>query len=349
MSEEKIRVGISVGDVNGIGMEIIIKSLADNLINEICTPIVYGSSKVASYHRKAINMNDFNFNIVKSAEEAHHRKNNLISISDEEIKIDLGQPTNNAGSFAFQSLEAATQDLIDKKIDVLVTAPIDKKTIQSKDFEFPGHTEYLASKSGDKDEAVMLMIHDNIKVAVVTGHIPLKDVAKKINSDVVFKKIAAINRCLIQDFAIEKPKIAVLGLNPHAGDGGLLGTEEKDELERAIREAKNSGMVVFGPYPADGFFSYDEYTKFDVILAMYHDQGLIPFKLLAEGRGVNYTGNLSFIRTSPAHGTAYNIAGKGEADETSFRNAIYAACDAFKNRKNHLEAIANPLPVSKKE
>ena len=339
------KLGISIGDYNGVGMEVIIKSLLDVSIYKNFTPIVYGSSKVASYHRKALNVNDFSFNIIKQAEQANPKLPNMINVWEEETKIDFGQADKTAGSYALKSLEAAVKDLKAGKIDVLVTAPINKNTIHSEQFKFTGHTEYL-SRFFEVKEHLMLLFNDRIKVALVTEHLPLKEVSGSLSKEKILGKIKTLNDSLKKDFAINKPKIAVLGLNPHAGDNGLIGQEERDIILPAVNMAKEQNMLAMGPYAADGFFGTNEFLKFDAVLAMYHDQGLIPFKYMAFEDGVNYTAGLPIIRTSPDHGTAYDIAGKGIASESSMRNAMYAAVDIFHRRKQFTELHSNPLKIS---
>ena len=342
MIQDKIVVGISQGDINGISYEVIIKALMDNRIFDFCIPVVYGSAKVAAYHRKALNIANFSFNNVKSAEEANLKRANIINCLDDNVRVELGKSTDIAGESSLISLEDAVKDLKEGKIDVLVTAPINKDNVQSEKFNFPGHTEYLTKESESK-ESLMLMVSENLKVGVVTTHIPLNKVAESITEELILNKLRIMNKTLIQDFRIRKPKIAVLGLNPHAGDNGLLGTEEVDIVIPAINKAKEEGILALGPYPADGFFGSDNFKKFDAVLAMYHDQGLTPFKALAFNSGVNYTAGLDFIRTSPGHGTAYEIAGLGKASEISFRNAIYLACDIFRNRTEYKEISDDPL------
>ncbi|HPS63736.1 MAG TPA: 4-hydroxythreonine-4-phosphate dehydrogenase PdxA, partial [Bacteroidales bacterium] len=310
--EKRVRIGITHGDVNGISYEIIIKTLQDQRLMELYTIVVYGSSKVASYHRKVLNINDFNFNLVKKADQAHPRRPNIVNIHDEEIKIDLGKSTAIAGELSFLSLEAATDDLMKNNIDVVVTAPINKKNIQMPGFAFPGHTEYFASKF-NTENYLMLMINNVLRIGVVTGHIPLGKVRETLTGEMILKKIQVMNHSLMRDFGIVKPRIAVLSLNPHAGDDGLLGTEEKTIIQPAIDKAYGQDILAFGPYPADGFFGSSNFKNFDGILAMYHDQGMLPFKLLSFDEGVNFTAGLPVIRTSPAHGTAYDLAGKNEA------------------------------------
>ena len=344
---EKVRVGITHGDFNGIGYEVIIKTLINPGIVELCTPIVYGSSKIASYHRKAIeNIGDFNFNLVKNAQAANPKRPNIVNIYEQEVKIDVGTSTPIAGKLSVLALEAACEDLKNNQIDVLVTAPINKENIQSDTFKFPGHTEYLAQKF-NSTEQLMLMVSNNLRIGVITGHIPLREVANQLTSELILKKIKILNESLKKDFAIRKPRIAVLGINPHAGDGGVLGNEEAEIITPAIRQAfDKENIMAFGPFPADGLFGTDNYTKFDGILAIYHDQGMIPFKTLAFDSGVNFTAGLPIVRTSPAHGTAYDIVGKNIASEDSFREAVYLAIDIFKNRKMHAELNKNPLKTT---
>ncbi|MFZ6053406.1 4-hydroxythreonine-4-phosphate dehydrogenase PdxA [Halocola ammonii] len=345
--KSKIRVGITVGEINGIGLEVIMKTFQDNRMMEDIVPIVYGNSEVAKVHRKALGIEDFSFHGVKEADEARSKKANMINVWEEEVKVDLGKPSKETGIFSFKSLDAAVTDLAANKIDVLITAPIDKDNIQSKDFEFPGHTEFLA-KMSNVEESLMFLVAEDLRVGVATGHIPLKDVASVLDKDGIVKKLRLMNESLIKDFGVPSPKIAVLGLNPHAGDNGLLGTEEKEIITPAIREVKEEGIYAFGPYGADGFFGTASYKKFDGVLAMYHDQGLIPFKTIAFEDGVNFTAGLPIVRTSPDHGTAYEIAGKNLASEGSMRQAIFVACDIYRNRQTYKEISANPLEPQEK-
>jgi 4-hydroxythreonine-4-phosphate dehydrogenase len=345
---EHIKVGITQGDINGIGYEIIIKTLANPRILEICTPIVYGSSKVASYHRKTLDVPEFNLNLVRGAENAVNKRANIINVFDKEVKIDMGTSTEIAGQLSLLALDAAVNDLKHNRIDVLVTAPINKKNIQSPGFKFPGHTEYLATKFEAKDH-MMLMVSENLRIGVVTGHVSVKDVPALITEDLILRKLRILNESMNKDFSIRRPRIAVLGLNPHAGDNGVLGMEEQNIIIPALNKAKEEGIFAFGPFAADGFFGSSSFTHFDAVLAMYHDQGLVPFKTIASGSGVNYTAGLSIIRTSPAHGTAYELAGKNESSADSFREALYLAVDIFRNRKMHNKLTANPLKFSVKE
>ena len=345
--EHRIRVGITHGDMNGISYEIIMKTLQDPRLIETHTIIVYGSSKVASYYRKTLNINESNFNLIKKAEMAHPRRPNIINIVEDEVKIDLGKSTTIAGELAHLALEMATEDLLKNNLDLLVTAPINKKNIQSHGFTFPGHTEYLAQKFKTEDY-LMLMVSEGIRIGVITGHIPLNKVSGEISEDLIIRKIKLMNQSLMRDFGIIKPRIAVLSLNPHAGDEDLIGTEETTIIKPAIEKAYNQNILVFGPFPADGFFGSSKMQHFDGILAMYHDQGMIPFKLVSFENGVNFTAGLPFVRTSPAHGTAYDIAGKDEANPEAFRNAVYLACEIFNNRIAFDELKANslfPAPV----
>lgn len=344
MDSLRVKVGITHGDLNGIGYEIIIKALHDQRMLDMITPVVYGVSKVASYHRKVLEMNDFNFNLVKNAEAANPKRPNIVNCFEEEVKIDMGKSTTTAGNLAYLALEKATQDLHDKQVDVLVTAPINKKNIQSDKFHFPGHTEYLADKFNSED-FLMLMVSNNVRIGVVTGHIPLMEVSSHLSKELILQKLKILDRSLQRDFSIPKPKIALLGLNPHAGDDGLLGKEEDEIIIPAVEEAFNEGIHAYGPYAADGFFGCSAFTKFDGILAMYHDQGMIPFKALSFESGVNFTAGLPIVRTSPAHGTAYEIAGKNEASPESMRSAIYLASDIYRNRLRFDELNKNPLPV----
>lgn len=346
MENIKARIGISVGDINGIGIEVIIKTLMDPRIYEFCTPIVYGSVKTTSYHKKLLGIQEFNFQVIRNAGEANLRKPNLINCWEEEVKIELGNDTALGGKYALKSLEAAMEDLLGGKLDALVTAPINKSNIQSEGFAFPGHTEYLQKKAGSPD-SLMFMLSEDLKIGVVTGHIPISQVAAAITKEGILSKLRLINRSLKNDFWIEKPRIAVLGLNPHAGDHGLLGSEEEQIIKPAIARAFEEGIMAFGPFPADGFFGQAAYMKFDAVLAMYHDQGLIPFKHLSFGKGVNFTAGLPFIRTSPDHGVAYDIAGKSQANESSFREAIYAAGDLFRRRAEQKELQSHPLKITK--
>ena len=346
IEQTPIRVGISIGDINGIGPEVVIKALRNPDMLVRCTPIIYASSKLITAHKKAIEDNLFVFQGVNDASEAQDKKVNIVPCWTETADIEMGKATKEGGKHAFLSLEKATQDLAAGKIDVLVTAPISKETIQKAGFEFPGHTEYLAHLSG-VDEALMMMVTENLRVALVTTHIALKEVAKEVTESLILSKIKQLNNSLLKDFGIVRPRIAVLGLNPHAGERGAMGTEESEEITPAIQKAMEEGILTFGPYPADGFFGSRQHLKFDAVLAMYHDQGLTAFKSLAFDDGVNYTAGLPVVRTSPDHGTAFDIAGKGIANEQSMRSAIYLAMDIYKTRKFIKEINANPLKPQK--
>lgn len=342
MKHNKVVIGISHGDINSISYEVIIKSLMDPRIYDFCAPVVYGSPKVAAYHRKALDIDNFSFNNIKSTDELNTKRANIISCVDEEIRVELGKSTKAAGLASYQALEMASQDLADKKIDVLVTGPIDKNNIQSEKFTFSGHTEFLEDRF-ESSGALMFMVNDFYKVGVVTGHVPISKVPEYITKEAVLNKIRIMDNSLRIDFGCRKPRIAVLGLNPHAGDSGLIGDDEKREIIPAIEAAREENVLAFGPFSADGFFGSGSYSKYDGILAMYHDQGLIAFKSMSSGGGVNFTAGLSVIRTSPAHGTAFEIAGSGQASPDSFRKAIYVACDIFKARNNYDELSSNPL------
>jgi 4-hydroxythreonine-4-phosphate dehydrogenase len=342
LQQDPIKIGITHGDFNGISYEIILKTMNDKRLLEIITPIIYGSSKVASYYRKAFDLADVNFNLIKKADYANIKKPNIINIYGDEVKVEIGKISKKAGELAFLALEKAIEDLNWKKVDALVTAPISKSNIQSDKFRFTGHSDYLASKF-NVDDHLMLMVSGDLRIGIVTGHIPVKQVSEKISTDFIFSKIKVLGKSLRMDFNIMKPKVAVLGLNPHAGDNGLIGSEEAECIMPAIQKAFEMGILAFGPYPADGFFGSSNYSKFDGILAMYHDQGMLPFKALGFEQGVNFTAGLPVVRTSPAHGTAFDIAGKNIASPDSFRQALYLAVDIYRNRKQYEELTKNPL------
>lgn len=343
MEDKMIRVGITHGDINGIGYEVILKTFSDQRMTELCVPIIYGSSKVAAYHRKALDLPAVNINVVSRAEEAGLNRVNIINCVEDDIKVELTQSTPVAGRAAYKALEAAVADLKSGAIDVLVTAPINKHNIQNAQFHFPGHTEYLEQTLGDGQKALMILMTDTLRVALVTGHIPVSQVPSQITVENIVTKLQVFNQSLKQDFTIIKPRIAVLALNPHAGDNCVIGNEEVEIIKPAMEEAERLGVMSFGPFPADGFFGSKMYEDFDGVLAMYHDQGLAPFKALAMEEGVNYTAGLPFVRTSPAHGTAYNIAGQNLASESSFRQAVYTALDVYRSRQSYREATAHPL------
>lgn len=343
---DKIKIGISIGDVNGIGLEVIIKTLMDTRIINYCTPIVYGHTKVASFHRKTMDINEFNFNVISGPDQAHEKRANMVNCWEEDVRIELGMATETGGKYALISLEKALDDLIAGKTDALVTAPINKHNIQSENFQFAGHTEYIQAKTNSPD-SLMFLVSEDIRVGVVTGHIPVKEVPEKISKEKILSKLALMNESLKKDFWIQKPKIAVLGLNPHAGDNGLIGKEELETIIPAIAEANTQGIFAFGPYSADSFFATHTYSQFDAVLAMYHDQGLIPFKQIAFHNGVNFTAGLPLVRTSPDHGTGYDIAGKNMASESSFREALFTAINIVERRRESAELSSNPLKLSK--
>lgn len=340
--EQKIRVGITQGDVNGVGLEVIMKALSEPEVYENFTPIIYGSPKAAAYHRKALTLQNFSLNNINEASEAHPKRINIVTCGDDNIHVELGKSTTAAGEAAFAALQKAVADLKSGAIDVLVTAPINKKNIQSENFHFPGHTEYLQQEAGGQT-ALMLLVSDKLRVGVVAGHVPISQVASSISQEGILSKLRILNQTLKNDFTIRRPRIAVLGLNPHAGDNGLLGSEENDIISPAIEAANAEGIYAMGPYAADGVFGSDNLYKFDAILAMYHDQGLAPFKALAFNTGVNYTAGLPFVRTSPDHGTAYDIAGQDKASCDSLRAAIYLAIDVYRNRMMNKELQSDPM------
>lgn len=339
-----IKIGLTHGDTNGIGYEVILKALEDVRMADLATFVVYGSAKAAAFYRKAMELPQVQLNRVDSAADARDGQYNIVNVVDEDLKIDPGMATEAAGKAAFTALEAAVADLKAGDIDVLVTAPINKKSIQSADFDFPGHTEYLQDRlGGDGDKALMIMCNDNMRIALVTTHTPLAKVSEVITSELIVEKLEQFDRSLRRDFAVQSPRIAVLSLNPHAGEDGLLGEEEEKVIAPAIAAARDKKILAFGPYAADGFFGSSAYTRFDGILAMYHDQGLTPFKTLAMDSGVNFTAGLPFVRTSPDHGTGYDIAAKNLASPDSLRAAIYAAIDIYRNRRIFDDACRHPL------
>jgi len=342
---EKIKVGISIGDINGIGIEIILKTFEDSRMLDFCTPILFGSSKVVSFHKKALTL-DTPINGITNFESVIEHKVNLFNVWKEDVVIELGEPSKESGKYSFLSLKEAVKALQKGEIDVLVTAPINKDNIQSEAFKFKGHTEYLeANLDGD---SLMILMTDNLRVGLITGHVPIQEVAKKITPKLIEHKVNIMYKTLVEDFKIRKPKIAILGLNPHCGDNGVIGDEDNDIVKPTIENIKEKGRLVYGPYAADSFFGSENYKNFDAVLAMYHDQGLAPFKTLSFGKGVNFTAGLSKIRTSPDHGTAYEIAGKNKANESSFKEALFQAIAIFENRKEYVELTSNVLPKSKR-
>jgi len=334
-------IGITAGDLNGIGTELIIKAFSDHRLLELCTPIIFASNKLINFYRKSIPDANFNYQSTKDFSRIAHKQVNIYNCWEEELAIVPGQLTDIGGSYAVKSLTIAVEALRDKKIQGLVTAPIHKKNTQSANFNFTGHTPYL-KHAFNVNDVLMLMVSDNFRVGLVTEHVPVKDIAKYITREAILSKLNILRDSLVKDFGIDKPRIAVLGLNPHAGDEGLIGKEEEEIIKPAIKDAKHN-MLVFGPYSADAFFARNYQSRFDAVLAMYHDQGLIPFKSLASGEGVNYTAGLPMVRTSPDHGTAFDIAGKNRADATSFLASIYACIDIIRNRQEYEENRKNPL------
>lgn len=341
MEQTKIKIGITQGDVNGIGYEVILKAFENPAILELCTPIVYGSPKVMTYHRKALEL-ETSFSIVNSAADAVPGRLNVVNCNDDEVKVEMGKPSRESGKAAFEALEKAMAEYKEGMYDVLVTAPIHKQMIQSDSFAFPGHTEYIEQSIGE-GKALMILAHETLRVALVTGHVPVAKIASVITQELIEEKLTIFNASLKTDFGIGAPRIAVLALNPHAGDGGVIGKEEEIIITPAIKAMREQGILCYGPFPADGFMGSGAYNHFDGVLAMYHDQGLVPFKVLAMENGVNFTAGLPIVRTSPDHGTAFDIAGKNMASPDSFRQALYMAIDIYRNRKNDSEARSNPL------
>ena len=344
-SNKPVIIGISQGDINGIGLEVIIKKFSDPAMLEVCTPVLYSSAKTVAFHKKTLQAEHFNYNTITSPEGITPRKFNLANIYSEDVNIEFGQLTPTGGQYAIRSFVAACDSLSKGRVEAIVTAPINKNNTHSEAFPYTGHTSYLDERFG-KGSSLMMLVSENIKVALCTEHIPVAAVAATITQERILRKLRLLANSLKQDFSINKPKIAVLGLNPHAGDAGTIGGEEGSIIVPAVKAAMQSGMLVYGPYPADGFFGNRMYKKFDAVLAMYHDQGLVPFKYMAFDSGVNYTAGLPIIRTSPDHGTAFDIAGKNMANEESFRNAVYLAVDLVRTRRDYKQATANPLKAA---
>ena len=338
----KIIVGISIGDLNGIGIEVILKTFEDKRMLDFCTPVIFGSTKVVSFHKKALNLGTLVHGIT-SLNQINHQKINVLNIWKEEVAVTLGKATKESGSYAAKSLEIAVAHLRDKKINILLTAPINKETIQSDTFNFPGHTEYLEDKLEGK--SLMILMTDVLRIGLLTGHIPISKVAAAITPSLIKEKVNTMYTSLVEDFGVNKPKIAVLALNPHCGDKGVIGLEDDEIIKPTIEEITATGKLVFGPYAADGFFGSETYKQFDGVLATYHDQGLAPFKALSFGNGINYTAGLSEIRTSPDHGTGFDIAGKNMANPSSFKEALFAAIQIFKTKTSYKELSKNPLLV----
>ena len=343
---ENIIVGISIGDLNGIGSEVILKTFEDSRMLELCTPVIFANVKIVSFIKKNLN-SEIALHGIDKIEQLVKGKINVLNVWRESVDVNFGQNDETVGKYAIKSFIAATNALKDGAIDVLVTAPINKYNIQSDDFKFPGHTDYLDKEL--EGNALMLMVQDNLRVGLLTDHIPVNEVASHITEKLIIQKIETINKSLKQDFGITKPKIALLGLNPHSGDNGVIGKEDYEIIKPTIKKLFEKGTLVFGPYSADGFFGSNQYDKFDAVIACYHDQGLIPFKTLSFGKGVNYTAGLNKIRTSPDHGTAYEIAGKGLAEYTSFAEAVYLAIDIYNSRNEYLELVKNPLKTKEKQ
>lgn len=340
---KKIKAAVSCGDINGIGLEVVIKSFLDTRMFEICTPIVYAEQKTAATYRKKLGVQDFSFFQAPNHNKINAKRVNIINTIDQPVEVKFGSVTDEAGHLAHESIKQATDALAAGHADILVTAPIHKTNIKWEHEDIKGHTEFLANYAAD-GQPLMMMVHHDLRVGVVTGHLPLKDVSSVITHDKIVETLEIFRKSLIQDFGIHHPKIAVLGLNPHAGDNGVIGLEESTTIIPAIETFNSNGNIAIGPFASDGFFGTGQYKKFDGVLAMYHDQGLIPFKTISQNEGVNFTAGLPIVRTSPDHGTAFDIAGKNQAEAISFRNAIYVAIDVFKNRKKHRELTSNPLP-----
>ncbi|RED50706.1 4-hydroxythreonine-4-phosphate dehydrogenase PdxA [Seonamhaeicola aphaedonensis] len=344
-NEENIIVGISIGDLNGIGGEIILKAFDDAMFLELCTPVIFASAKTMNFYKSHF-QSTINFHNIYNISQLAHGKVNVFNCWNEPVKIEFGKEDNKVGLYAIKSLRAATEALKNEEINVLVTAPINKFNIQSEEFKFPGHTDFLAQEL--EGESLMFMVTDNLRIGLLTDHVPVKDVVEQISEELIIKKISTIYDSLKRDFRISKPKIAVLGINPHTGDNGVIGKEDDEVLRPTLKKIKDKGKLVFGPYAADSFFGSNNYKNFDAVVASYHDQGLIPFKTLSFGQGVNFTAGLNRIRTSPDHGTAYEIAGKGVADAGSFKEAIYTAIQIYRNRFDYERLTANPLKKVRK-
>ena len=343
---ENIIVGISIGDLNGIGSEVILKTFEDTRMLELCTPVIFANVKIVSFLKKELKL-DVAIHGIDKVEQLVVGKINVLNVWREGVNLEFGKNDDVVGSYAIKSFVAATKALKEGLVDVLVTAPINKYNIQSEEFKFPGHTDYLDKEL--EGDALMLMVHDDLRVGLLTDHVPVNEVAKHLNEKLISSKIKTIIQTLKQDFEIEKPKVAVLGLNPHSGDNGVIGQEEEKIMKPALKKLFEAGNMVFGPFPADGFFGSGQYEKYDAVIATYHDQGLIPFKTLSFGNGVNYTAGLNKIRTSPDHGTAYEIAGKGVANHESFKEAVYLAIDIYNKRNDYQELIKNPLKTKEKQ
>jgi 4-hydroxythreonine-4-phosphate dehydrogenase len=343
---ENVIVGISVGDLNGIGTEVILKTFEDARMLEFCTPVIFANVKIMSFMKKLLNLN-CNLHGIDSLDQMLIGKINVLNVWKEGVNIEFGTNDDNVGKYAVLSFTEAVAALKEKKVDVLVTAPINKYNVQSDEFKFPGHTDYLDQQL--EGDALMLMVQDGLRIGLLTDHIPVNEVSAHVTEALIRKKILTVNKSLKQDFMINKPKIAMLGVNPHSGDNGVIGNEDDQVVKPALKKLFEEGVLVFGPFPADGFFGSGQYEKYDAVIAAYHDQGLIPFKTLSFGNGVNYTAGLEAVRTSPDHGTAFDIAGKDQADYNSFKEAVYQALDIFHNRAEYNEMTGNPLKTREKQ
>ena len=343
---DKIKVGISSGDINGIGLEVILKTFEDNRMFDFCIPVLFCQNKVVSVHKKVLGKEGLKLNAINSLDKIANNKLNVLNVSNEDVTVELGKETKQGGKYALLSLQAAAKALKSNKIDLLVTAPINKNAIQSEAFSFKGHTEYLEDQFDGK--SLMILMTDELKIGLITGHIPINKVADTITPELISAKVDILHNSLKQDFGITKPKIAVLGLNPHCGDHGVIGSEDDKIVKPTLKKIQEQGKLVYGPYAADSFFGSESYKKFDGVLAMYHDQGLGPFKTLSFGKGVNFTAGLSIVRTSPDHGTAYEIAGKNQANHHSFKEAVFTSISIYKKRSEYLELTANRLQVNGK-
>ena len=342
---DKIIVGISIGDLNGIGIEVILKTFEDKRMLDFCTPVIFGSSKVMSFYKKTLNSN-ISIHSISNISQVVDGKINVLNIWKEDVEISVGISNEVGGKYAFISLKEATKALRNGDVDALVTAPINKENIQSDEFKFAGHTEYLESEL--EGDSLMILMADKLRVGLITGHIPIAEISKTITPELIRSKVNLMYKTLVQDFEISRPKIALLGLNPHCGDNGVIGDEDDDIIKPTVLELQSEGKLIYGPFAADGFFGSKNYQQFDAILAMYHDQGLAPFKTLSFGKGVNFTAGLNKVRTSPDHGTAFEISGKNSADESSFKEALFKAIDIYKKRSNYLELTRNSLKKGKR-
>jgi 4-hydroxythreonine-4-phosphate dehydrogenase len=343
MSQENIKVGITIGDINGVGPEVVIKALSNSKMFDKITPVIFCPPQIISFYRKNLKKDNFNYHSTTDCSNLKRRTTNIVWANREEVSIKPGTVTESSGEIAWKSLDACTEAMKNGDIDVMVTAPINKNAIQSEQFRHQGHTEYLKERF-EAEDSLMILMNDHLKVALATGHIPLKEVSNTLNEDLVIRKAKALSTSLQQDFRVRRPKIALLSINPHSGDNGLIGSEEIDFLHGTIEKLKEEeDILAFGPFAADGFFGSDDYTNYDAILAMYHDQGLAPFKALSFNNGVNFTAGLPYVRTSPDHGTAYSLAGKNQANEQSFRKALYSAIDIYRVRKEEKLLAKNKI------